>query len=52
MILADGTEIAPTGKAFNIRMATVGHWNGEGTMDEEYLFFDNKAYMDQLGLGQ
>ncbi|UWU26189.1 ester cyclase (plasmid) [Rhizobium sp. CB3060] len=52
MKLADGKEIAPTGKAFKIKMATVGHWTEEGTMDEEYLFFDNKAYMDQIGLGQ
>ncbi|MGL4311379.1 MAG: ester cyclase [Paracoccaceae bacterium] len=51
MKLADGTEIPPTGKAFKITMATVGHWV-DGKMDAEYLFWDNQTYMDQLGLGQ
>ena len=52
MKLADGTEIAPTGKAFKIRMSTVGHWGPDGTMTEEYLFWDNQSFMNQLGLGQ
>lgn len=52
MTLPDGTVIQPTGKAFKIRMATVGHWNSAGVMTEEYLFWDNKAYMDQIGLGK
>jgi predicted ester cyclase len=45
----DGKTIAPTGKAFKIRMCTVGHWK-DGVMDEEYLFWDNLTYMKQLGL--
>lgn len=48
MTLPDGTVIQPTGKAFRINMATVGHWNSAGVMSEEYLFWDNKAYMDQI----
>lgn len=48
---ADGKEIAPTGKAFKIKMATVGHWKN-GAMDEEYLFWDNQTYMSQIGLGK
>lgn len=51
MKLADGTEIPPTGKAFKLSMATVGHWV-DGKMDAEYLFWDNQTYMNQLGLGQ
>lgn len=51
MKLADGTEIAPTGKTFRIRMSTVGHWGPEGTMTEEYLFWDNRSFMQQIGLG-
>jgi SnoaL-like polyketide cyclase len=51
MKLADGREIAPTGKAFKIKMATVSHWKN-GTMDEEYLFWDNQTYMNQIGLGK
>jgi len=42
----------PTGNAFHIRMVTVGHWNADGLMDEEYLFWDNAEFMRQLGLGQ
>jgi len=52
MPLPDGTSIPPTGKAFKISMATIGRWNAEGTMDEEYLFWDNATYMRQLGLGK
>ena len=47
MPTGDGKSMAPTGKAFKIRMCTVGHWKN-GVMDEEYLFWDNKTYMDQL----
>ena len=49
MPLADGTAIPPTGKAFKLNMVTVGHWRN-GVMDEEYLFWDNQAFMKQLGL--
>lgn len=45
----DGTFIPPTGKAFKIVMCTVGHWT-HGTMDEEYLFWDNLTFMKQIGL--
>lgn len=51
MPLADGQSIPPTGKSFKITMATVGHWK-DGVMDEEYLFWDNQAFMQQLGLAQ
>ena len=49
MPLPDGSSIPPTGKSFRLWMATVGHWK-DGVMDEEYLFWDNKSYMVQLGL--
>ena len=49
MPLPDGTAIPPTGKAFKLKMATVGHWNN-GVMDEEYLFWDNLEFMKQIGL--
>jgi len=52
MVLADGTVIQPTGKAYRIPMATLGHWNKEGIMFEEYLFWDNAAFMQQIGLGK
>lgn len=49
MVTPDGKTIPPTGKAFKIRMATVGHWIN-GVMDEEYLFWDNQTFMKQIGL--
>lgn len=51
MPVGEGKFIQPTGKAFKLTMATLGHWKG-GTMDAEYLFWDNATYMKQLGLGQ
>ena len=33
-------------------MATIGHWNEEGVMFEEYLFWDNGEFTRQMGLGQ
>lgn len=48
----NGKPIAPTGQAFKLSMNTVGRWNAEGTMAEEFLFWDNATYMKQLGIGQ
>ena len=48
----DGKTIQPTGKSFRVPMATMAHWTKEGTFDEEYLFWDNQTYMNQLGLGK
>lgn len=31
-------------------MATIGRWNDKGTMDEEWLFYDDYTFMKQLGL--
>jgi len=46
---ATGKTIQPTGKPFKIPMCTVGHWK-DGVMDAEYLFWDNLAFMQQVGL--
>ena len=46
----DGKSIPPNGKRFAIGMATIGHWTGK-TMDHEWLFWDNKDFMKQIGLG-
>jgi hypothetical protein len=51
MPTADGKTIAPTGKAYKITMSTVSHWK-DGAMDEEYLFWDNQSFMQQIGLAQ
>jgi predicted ester cyclase len=50
MPVGDGKTIAPTGKKYKLSMATVSHWK-DGTMDEEYLFWDNATFMKQIGLG-
>jgi SnoaL-like polyketide cyclase len=52
MPVPNGKPIPPTGKAFKLSMATIGRWNAQGTMDEEYLFWDNATYMKQIGLGK
>ncbi|NMH79418.1 ester cyclase [Pseudonocardia xinjiangensis] len=46
-----GGSISPTGKKYALNMATVGIWNRHGTMDEEFLFWDNSAFYQQIGLG-
>lgn len=51
MPLGEGKSLPPTGKAYKLQMATIGHWNSDGVMDEEYLFWDNKELLRQLGLG-
>jgi hypothetical protein len=50
MPLPDGKSIPPTGKRFALSMATIAHWKN-GTMDHEWLFWDNQDFMNQLGLG-
>lgn len=50
MALPDGNIIQPTGKSYRIPMATIGHWNSEGIMFEEYLYWDNGEFMKQIGL--
>lgn len=50
MPIGNGKTIPPTGKKFKLSMATIGHWNADGKMSEEYLFWDNQAFMKQIGL--
>ena len=38
--------------AYKLPMATIGHWNKEGTMDEEYLYWDNAAFMKMIGVAK
>jgi len=51
MPIGGGKFIQPTGKSFKLPMCTIGHWKN-GVMIEEYLFWDNQTYMNQLGLGK
>ena len=50
MPIGNGKFIQPTGKSFKLPMVTIGIWK-DGVMTEEYLFWDNKTYMDQM-MGQ
>jgi hypothetical protein len=43
--------IPPTGKKLKLSMVTVAHWKN-GCIDEEQLYWDNAAYMQQLGLAK
>ncbi len=52
MPIGNGKTIPPTGKKFKLSMATIGHWNADGKMSEEYLFWDNQAFMKQIGLAK
>lgn len=49
MPIGKGKFIQPTGNSFSIPMCTVGIWK-DGVMIEEYLFWDNQTYMEQLGI--
>jgi len=51
MPIGNGKFIQPTNKTFSIPMCTVGIWTN-GVMIEEYLYWDNQAYMNQIGLGK
>lgn len=51
MPIGNGKTISPTGKKFKLSMATIGHWK-DGRMIEEYLFWDNQAFMKQIGLAK
>jgi len=52
MVVGENKTIEPTGLAFRIPMATIGHWGKDGIMFEEYLFWDNGEFMKQIGLTQ
>lgn len=49
MALPNGKSVSPTGKRFRVPMITVGHWNQDGVMSEEFLFWDNAGFMQQIG---
>ena len=52
MAIGKGKSIPPTQKKFKLSMATIGHWGADGKMSEEYLFWDNQAFMKQIGLAK
>ncbi|MBW8823787.1 MAG: ester cyclase [Xanthomonadales bacterium] len=51
MPIGDGKTIPPTNKHFSLPMTTIGRWEN-GLMEEEWLFWDNQAFMKQVGLAK
>ena len=49
---ADGKDVAPTGKKFDVVFCTVARWGEDGKIIEENLFYDLVSFMRQIGLGQ
>jgi predicted ester cyclase len=45
------STIQPTGKKFRLSMVTIGRWE-KGLMKEEWLYWDNAAFMSQIGTGK
>jgi ketosteroid isomerase-like protein len=47
---ADGKDIPPTGKSFEIDFCTVAKWH-DGQIVEENLMYDLVTFMKQIGVG-
>ena len=50
MTMADGKVIAPTNKSFKVDFCTVAHWNENGEIVEENLFYDLMGMLKQIGV--
>ena len=51
MPIGNGKTIPPTNKPFKLDIVTIGRWEN-GLMVEEWLFWDNQAFMKQIGVAQ
>ena len=49
--LPDGSSIPPTGKSWDIHLATFAHWR-DGCIDQEQLFSDTLTLQRQVGLAK
>ena len=49
MTLPDGNMIAPTGRAFDLDIATTARWDGD-LLIEEFVFWDSALQAQQIGL--
>jgi len=49
MQMANGTEIPPSGKSFELDYCTVARWD-DGQIVEENLFYDLVGFMNQIGV--
>ena len=50
MTMADCKVIAPTNKSFKVDFCTVAHWNENGAIVEENLFYDLIGMLKQIGV--
>jgi hypothetical protein len=51
MVMADGTEVPPTGKSFEVDFYTIAKWH-DGQIVEENLMYDLVGFLQQIGLGK
>ena len=51
MRTADGSEIPPTGKSFEVDFYTVAKWH-DGQIVEENLMYDLVGFLKQIGLSE
>ncbi|MBA3905325.1 MAG: ester cyclase [Pseudonocardiales bacterium] len=49
MLLPDGTQVAPTGKAFDLEFGQIVKWDGDRVI-EIFAFWDSALQAQQLGL--
>lgn len=49
MPLPGGRTLPPTGKGLKLRVAVVSHWK-DGKIDRKLFFYDQQAWLRQLGL--
>ena len=50
MKMAEGISIPPTNKTFKVDFCTVAHWNENGEIVEENLFYDLMGMLKQIGV--
>ena len=51
MVMADGTQVPATGKAFEVDFYTIAKWH-EGQIVEENLMYDLVGFLGQIGLSK
>lgn len=49
MTMPDGKTIPPTNMKFEVEFCTVAHWDENGQILEERLFYDLVGLMQQIG---
>jgi hypothetical protein len=50
MTMPNGSVIQPTNKSFHIDFCTVAHWDKNGQIVEENLFYDQMGMLKQIGV--